>query len=156
MMASSSHLKPEEKGKISVSVDVRGKSGKISKTVRVYTNDPKKPITTIFVSMHVKDRMHMKKYKANEIFSEQCKSCHVERGRGKKGFALFRADCIMCHNRGKSASSISEMRKQPREYIIKAIKEGVENTSMPGFDIKSGGPLKGDEIESLIAVIKPR
>jgi hypothetical protein len=52
-MASSGRLKPQEKGKISVSVDVRGKSGNLIKTVKVYTNDPNKAVTTLSVKMSV-------------------------------------------------------------------------------------------------------
>jgi len=153
-MASSSRLGPKEKGKVSVSVDVRGKMGNISKTIQVYTNDPAKPVINLLVSMHVKDRLHLSKFKAGEIFSERCRRCHIEQGRGKKGFELFRADCIMCHNNGKSASPIQEMRKKPREDIISAIRNGIDNTSMPGWGSQNGGHLKDDEIDSLVNVIK--
>lgn len=54
-MASSGRLKPQERGKISVSVDVRGKSGNLTKTVQVYTNDPNKAVTTLSVKMFVKN-----------------------------------------------------------------------------------------------------
>jgi len=53
-VASSGHLKPGEKGRISVSVDVRRKSGGLTKTVQVFTNDPKKAITTLSVRMFIK------------------------------------------------------------------------------------------------------
>lgn len=153
-MASSSRLKPKEKGRINVFVDVRGKAGNITKTVQVFTNDPKSPVTTLSVTMHVKDLIHMKKEDAANIFSGECKGCHVEKGRGKKGFKLYSADCIMCHGIGKSASTILDMRKKPKEDIIEAIRNGVEDTSMPGWDNKSGGPLSDDEIESLVDLIK--
>jgi len=54
-MASSSRLEPQGKGKISVNVDVKGKSGNIQKTVQVYTNDPAAPVTTLSLIMQVKD-----------------------------------------------------------------------------------------------------
>jgi mono/diheme cytochrome c family protein len=156
-MASSSRLKPKEKGKIRVLVDVNGKLGKILKTVEVYTNDYLKPISTLTLSMYVKDEFHAMgdKYRAREIFYEPCKSCHTDRGKGLTGYALFRTDCIMCHNVRKSASPISEMRKLSRERVIKAIKEGVMNTAMPGFGANNGGPLNKSQIESLVSVIKP-
>ncbi len=155
-MASSSHLKPDEKGQITVSVNTSGKFGKLSKSVKVYSNDPDNPVYILYVTMYVKDSIHIKEYSPVEIFSEGCRSCHVERGKGKKGIALFRADCIMCHRTGKSASSLTEMRKQSSDYIIYAIKAGVDNSSMPGFDIKNGGPLSEDEIESLVSFILRR
>jgi hypothetical protein len=52
-MASSGRLKPRGKGRISVSVNTRGKSGRLHKTVRVYSNDPKQPVTTLSVIMSV-------------------------------------------------------------------------------------------------------
>lgn len=54
-MASSGHLEPQEKGKISVSVDVRGRSGNLTKTVQVRTNDPRKAVTVLSVKMFVKN-----------------------------------------------------------------------------------------------------
>jgi cytochrome c5 len=155
-MASSSRLKPGERGKIKAAIDIKGKLGKIFKTVKVYTNDPKKPVTTLSLRLSIEDQFHVNTFSAKEIFNEQCKSCHVELGKGKKGFALFNADCIMCHFRGKSAQPILEMRKKSKEYIAKAIREGINNTSMPGFALKNGGPLSDEEIESLVAVIKPQ
>ncbi len=53
-MASSGHLKPLEKGKIDVTVDVKGKSGPLSKTVQVHTNDPNKPLAILTLKMVVK------------------------------------------------------------------------------------------------------
>ena len=54
-MASSGRLKPLEKGRISVSVNTKGKSGRLNKTVRVYSNDPKQRVTTLSVLMSVKN-----------------------------------------------------------------------------------------------------
>jgi len=53
-MASSSRLKPGEKGKISVSVNTAGRVGTMSKTVQVSTNDTKKPVTVLTVKMNIK------------------------------------------------------------------------------------------------------
>jgi hypothetical protein len=53
-MASSSRLEPGEKGKISVSVNVAGRIGPMSKTVQVSSNDPKKPLAILTVRMNVK------------------------------------------------------------------------------------------------------
>jgi hypothetical protein len=152
-MASSSRLKPGEKGEIRVSVDVRGKQGYISKTVTVDTNDPKNPVSTLFLKMYLKDRVHMDHYKATEIFGDKCRECHVDQGRGVKGWDLFKADCFMCHNAGKN-SSLTEMSRKPEKYLIRIIREGVENTVMPGWEKKSGGPLDDAEINSLIELIK--
>ena len=154
MVASSSRLKPGERGKINVSVDIRGKTGYISKTIQVYANDPKNPVTKLAVQIYIKDLAHLNHYKATEIFSEKCRGCHVDQGKGKKGWDLFKADCFMCHNAGKN-TSLSTMNKKPRAELLKSIREGVDNTLMPGFDQRNGGPLNDTEIKSLIDLIKP-
>jgi hypothetical protein len=155
-MASSSRLKPGEKGDIDATVDITGKRGKIAKTIKVYTNDPATPVTVLSLKMDVIDTIHIGAFEAREIFSEKCKGCHVDRGRGKKGIALFIADCMMCHKQGKSASSSVKMGRKPKAYIRDAIRNGVAQTTMPGFFTKNGGPLTEEEIESLVNVIKPQ
>jgi hypothetical protein len=155
-MASSGRLKPEEKGKIRVEVNIRGKFGNIMKTVQVVTNDPERPHATLSLKMKIKDLIHIKQYKASEIFSGACRVCHLDRGKSRKGHDLFINDCMMCHNTAKSASPLAAMRAKPREDIEKAIRTGVEKTSMPGWDAKHGGPLAEDEIGSLVDYIKPR
>ncbi len=152
--ASSRLLKPGEKGSITAVIDMRGRKGIFFKKIDVYTNDPITPVTTLSVKISAKDRIHMAQYKATDIFSEECKDCHVERGRGKKGWDLFKADCFMCHNAGKN-TSLSTMSRKPAKEMLKAIREGVENTLMPGFDVRYGGPLDNNDIQSLMDLIKP-
>jgi uncharacterized lipoprotein YbaY len=54
VVASSSRLKPGEEGKISATVDIKGKIGFITKTVKVFTNDPKKPMVTLVLKALIK------------------------------------------------------------------------------------------------------
>jgi hypothetical protein len=42
-MASSSHLKPGDRGTIRASLDTRGRMGKLIRTILVFTNDPARP-----------------------------------------------------------------------------------------------------------------
>jgi len=53
-MASLSRLKPGEEGKIIASVDTKGRIGPISKTVKVFTNDPKRPIVILFIKAEIR------------------------------------------------------------------------------------------------------
>jgi mono/diheme cytochrome c family protein len=71
----------------------------------------------------------------------------------KKRFEIFQADCIMCHDSGKNASSLSEMSKKPKEYLMHAIRNGIEGTSMPGWAAINNGPLRDEEIDSLVDLI---
>jgi hypothetical protein len=52
-MASSSRLKPGEKGKIIVSVNIADRVGPLSKTVQVFTNDPENPVAILSVKMNI-------------------------------------------------------------------------------------------------------
>ena len=151
-VASSGLLRPGEKGSISVTVDMRGKRGIYSKKIDVYTNDPATPVTTLTVKISVKDRIHMNQYEAAQVFSGDCRGCHVDQGKGKKGWDLFKADCFMCHNAGKN-TSLSTMSKKTANELLKAIREGIPSTLMPGFDLQKGGPLDDAEINSLIDLI---
>jgi mono/diheme cytochrome c family protein len=153
-MASSSRLEPQEKGKISGNVNIKGKSGNIQKTIQVYTNDPAKPVTVLYLILQVKDMNHSSKHPAQEIFSGQCRACHVDKGKNKKGPELFRADCSMCHDTGKSVSTMSQMSKRPKDYLTNVIRNGVNGSSMPGWATKNSGPFGDEEIDSLVDLIK--
>jgi hypothetical protein len=153
-VAGSSRLKPGEEGSIRVIVDLRGKQGIYSKTMKVYTNDPVTPVTTLSVRISVKDRVHLNQYKATEIFAGNCRTCHVDEGTGKTGWELFKADCFMCHNAGRN-TCLSTMSKRPAKEVLGSIREGVPNTLMPGFDSRNGGPLDDAQIKSLIDLIAP-
>lgn len=154
-MASSSRLKPGERGMIRLSVDIRGKLGTIYKTVQVHTNDPLTPQVTLAVRMVIKDLAHMKTYSSSEIFNGTCKGCHVLQGKGKQGFDLFVDDCMMCHAAGKIASAARDLQQKSEERIERAIREGVDKTSMPGWDSRHGGPLGEEEIRSLVDYLRP-
>lgn len=53
-MASSSHLKPGEKGQISAKIETKGRTGSISKSIQVFSNDPKKPTVTLLLKALIK------------------------------------------------------------------------------------------------------
>lgn len=54
-MASSSHLKPAEKGSIIVRVITRGIRGMFAKTATVISNDPQKPNVTLSIKAFIKE-----------------------------------------------------------------------------------------------------
>jgi len=53
-VASSSRLKPGEEGKIVATIDIKGKMGYITKTVKVFTNDPKKTVVNLVLKALIK------------------------------------------------------------------------------------------------------
>lgn len=46
-MASSSHLKPGDKGRINAKIDMKGRNGVVFKNIQVFTNDPKRHIVSL-------------------------------------------------------------------------------------------------------------
>jgi len=53
-MASSSRLGPGEKGKITAKINIKDRAGSISKSVQVFSNDPKKHIVSLFLKAIIK------------------------------------------------------------------------------------------------------
>jgi hypothetical protein len=46
-MASSSHIKPGETGRITAKIDTTGRKGIVSKNIQVFSNDPKRPSVSL-------------------------------------------------------------------------------------------------------------
>jgi hypothetical protein len=54
-VASSSHLEPGEKGSINAKVYTKGRKGAISKSIKVFSNDPERPIVRLSFSAAVEE-----------------------------------------------------------------------------------------------------
>lgn len=55
MMASSSRLKPGERGRFTARVNTKGMKGMVQKTVEVTSNDPERPKVTLTIRAQVRD-----------------------------------------------------------------------------------------------------
>ncbi len=53
-MASSSQIKPGEKGSINVTVDVGNANGTLVKSISVYSNDPARPKVTLTIKAEIR------------------------------------------------------------------------------------------------------
>ncbi len=155
-MVSSDHIEPGGQGELKATVNLKGKRGRIVKTIQVQTNDPERPVVVLKLYATVKDPYHSQKFPADEIFHSPCRRCHIDRGMGKRGGPLFWADCLPCHQRGKTGPPVETMKKRPEEELYKAIQMGVPGTMMPGFSLYAGGPLTDADIKSLVEYIKNR
>ena len=56
-MASSSHIEPGDQGKIIAKAGIKGKIGIVSKTVKVFSNDPERPL----INLVLRAMIHVKK-----------------------------------------------------------------------------------------------
>jgi uncharacterized protein DUF1573 len=54
VVASSSHLNPGEKGRITAKIDIKGRVGVVSKTIQVFSNDPKRHVVSLSVRAIIK------------------------------------------------------------------------------------------------------
>ena len=54
-MASSSHLKPGEQGRIVAKVATAYRSGTLRKSIDVFTNDPKRPRVILALKVRIKE-----------------------------------------------------------------------------------------------------
>jgi len=53
-MASSDHLNPGEKGKVTAKVDIKGRAGYLSKSIQIFSNDPKRPVVTLSLKANIR------------------------------------------------------------------------------------------------------
>lgn len=150
-------LKPGESGKIDASVNLAGKSGTLIKTltvnstagtkslqVRVYMPDPQ---------VERAQNMEMAKGDRQAVFKNNCVTCHVAPGEGKKGAELYTAVCGVCHESPNRASMVADLHnlKHPtdRTFWKTWITAGKPDSLMPAFNKAAGGPLTDEQIDSL-------
>jgi hypothetical protein len=53
-MASSDHVNPGDTGKITAKIDTKGRRGLVSKGIQVFSNDPKRPVVTLYLKAVIK------------------------------------------------------------------------------------------------------
>ena len=95
-------------------------------------------------------------------FEGKCANCHVERGAGKYGIALYNADCAMCHGEGGSGVKDLTSALSNKKYLssisdvelYRRTANGTSNPMMLGFSKEKGGPLDDLQLRSLVAYIR--
>jgi cytochrome c553 len=159
-------LAPRENGKIEIAVDVRGKTGTLTKTVAVASPTAPKELTVSVIiptgfgggmTPAMGDRLRNQEAAATDhqaVFKTTCAKCHLEPAFGKSGGELYRAACAICHDSPHRATMVPDLHKLNKEttadYWKEWITHGKANTLMPGFAVAEGGPLDDRQIDSLI------
>jgi mono/diheme cytochrome c family protein len=155
-------IAPGSNGPIMVTVDLRGKRGKLTKTVTVDTTAGIKSLLVAAIipadpnmdpAMNRSQNMQLALADRQVVFRGDCARCHVEPTRGKMGKELYANACGICHEAEHRASMVTDLKtlKHPTnlEYWTHWIKEGKPNSLMPAFAPEHGGPLTHDQIKSL-------
>jgi len=87
------------------------------------------------------------------FFGAECAACHVNPGKGLRGYKLYLADCAFCHGvfgngRGDAPMAFGGETKD-KERLRAAISGGTPG-KMPAFGQAAGGPLDEGQIDSLV------
>jgi len=157
-------------GKISATVNLKGKRGVLTKTLTVATGKGSKVLTVRvnILGTNPKPLPEAERSRNRDIaaadrqavFKGDCATCHSTPGRGKFGQMLYEADCAICHDSEHRASTVPDLRtlKAPSNgdtWLI-SIAHGKPNSMMPAFSIADGGPLSDSQIASLAAYLNSR
>ena len=161
------HLAAGTNGPISVTVDLRGKSGTIVKSITVDSSAGMKtlmvqvtippPQLIAAVSTNNIDRtrnIELARADRQAVFKSDCAECHVKPAIGKLGKDLYAGACGICHEAEHRATMVPDLHvfKHPdtRDYWNQIIADGKLNSLMPAFSFKSGGILNEQQISSLV------
>ena len=161
------HMVAGTNGPINVTVDLRGKSGTLLKSVTVDSTAGVKSLLVKVIlpplqliaaaSANNMDRTrNLERAKADPqaIFKSDCAACHVKPAIGKLGKELYAGACAVCHDAEHRATMVPDLRvfKHPdsRDYWTQIIGTGKLNSLMPGFAQKNGGILTEQQVGSLV------
>jgi len=163
-MVTNKNITPKGSGIMAVSLNPQGKQGHVEKSITITSNDPVTPQLVVQIKATIMTTLSMKQMRAAGVSmfatKEGCAACHVVKGEGKFGEALYKADCAMCHGQngeghvGPNLNQPSLWTRYSVESMEKLITQGTKNPEMPGFGKKHGGPLGREQIQSLAQYLK--
>ena len=156
-------IAPGQRGEISGTMNLAGKSGTVVKTVTVLSD-----VGSVLLNVKVQiappepgrlrdaDRQRNLAVAAADrqaVFRGECASCHVAPTVGKKGAELYATACGICHDAEHKATMVPDLRalKHPtdRAYWAHWVRNGKPGSLMPAFDLKQGGILDEAQMASL-------
>jgi len=160
-------LAPGTNGQIEATVNLPGQGGTLYKSLTVYTDKGSKMLVLkiniqpfVMPAMSEAERaqnMQMALADRQAIFKGTCVTCHVQRGAGKYGQALYEADCAICHEGEHRPTMVPDLHalKTPTnlEFWRTWIAKGKPGSLMPAFSTLDGGPLSDMQIASLASYL---
>jgi mono/diheme cytochrome c family protein len=156
---------PGKGGPIQVTMNMQGKYGTVTKEVWVHTSLGTKTLEVTTVApvppppdnadeLKRQENMRMAQSNRQAVFRNDCASCHVEPGKGKKGAELYTASCGICHDSAHRASTVPDLTElafpTDADFWRQWIKLGRPNSMMPAFAKEHGGPLDQEQVNSLV------
>jgi len=160
-------LAPGETNKMEVLVDLRGKEGKLLKTIAVLSPTAPKTLSILVDIPPEASTSRMSPATAMRIFGQQlgaldhqavfkkdCVKCHLVPAFGKMGASLYATACGICHEAQNRASMVPDLHalKTPVDdnYWQSWVTHGKAGSLMPAFAAAEGGPLNDAQIASLV------
>lgn len=149
-------------GEFEISMDLRGKRGRVTKMLYVYTDRSFKALSMRVIipspeATLAGERLRNLQASAADrqaVFRGNCSVCHSDPGRGKQGRELFQAVCAVCHEAQQRAAMVPDLRtlQHPTDadHWRHWIQYGKAYTLMPAFAENQGGPLGPEQVESLV------
>jgi mono/diheme cytochrome c family protein len=169
-------LAPGTNGPIQATIDLRGKSGMITKQLTVQssvgwkvlvlevniplpasasqpTNSPPKPAAAK-VEMNRERSMELATLDRQAVFKGDCASCHAMPTAGKLGHELYQAGCAICHEAENRAAMVPDLHALKQALTALEWKQWIADSKpgsfMPAFAMAHGGPLTDEQITSLV------
>ena len=157
-------LQPGDSGPINASIDLRAKSGKITKPLTIQSPSGTKVLQLIVnilpqtaSSDSNSSRARNQQIAAQNrqaVFKGDCAKCHVEPTVGKLGHELYLAGCAICHDAENRAPMVPDLHALPHSLRDEEWKTWITSSKagsmMPAFGHKEGGPLTEEQIASLV------
>ena len=154
-------------GQIGITVDLKGKSGTLFKTVNVATEKGfltlsvritiLPPVVPVMTDADRARGLAAAKVDRQAVFQGDCAACHVKPGVGKYGKALYDVSCGICHEAEHRATMVKDLHdiKTPtnEDFWRTWIMHGKPGSLMPAFSTAEGGPLNDVQIASLAAYL---
>ncbi|HEU0008194.1 MAG TPA: DUF1573 domain-containing protein [Verrucomicrobiae bacterium] len=168
------HIQPGNNGPIDVTIDLRGKSGTIAKSVTVESSAG---VKTLIVRVNVtgapatagafavnhpamgdQERLeNMQKALSDRqvVFKDaKCATCHADPAKGQvDGSVIYRGICATCHDSPLRAAAVTDLKALKHEtdidYWKHWITHGRPGSMMPAYAVSEGGPLGELQIQAL-------
>ncbi len=148
----------------SVNLEITGNAGTLFKDVKITTDKgfkdiylriEFKPVTPPVMSDDERAKFVMaSRADRQAIFKGTCADCHVKKGEGKYGKALYDADCAICHEANPRATMVPDLHnlKVPTnpDFWRQWVAHGKPGSLMAAFSQAEGGPLNDMQIAGLV------
>jgi len=161
-------IEPSTAEKFPVTINIESKFGTLFKSVHIVTDKGSKdvyfqinilppPPMTNLTPEEIATFTNVAKIDRQAVFKGDCATCHVQRGEGRYGIALYQADCAICHEASPRASMVPDLHSLTvptnDAFWRTWIAHGKPGSFMPAFSQSDGGPLSDMQIASLAAYL---